>query len=179
MIVRWEFDAYRMPTILEFGFLIPSLRLGLVGDDWKSPNCPSSPVASGVHFHIPIHPISPSIKAQTSYIKNCRPKHSPSTQELAWVISRSLQLRHTDINPRLKFIASMKVHSVALSLFFAAGFLQTTVGLKCNSYCAACWLDNNDTGVDLKIACSDDKVCIAACPSGYHGLHCATYRRCL
>lgn len=70
----------------------------------------------------------------------------------------------------------MKVLSVALSLFVVAGFIQTAVGW-CPDDCAACWLNNNSNGVDIKLICRGD--CPDNCPSGYHGMHCANKRRCV
>ena len=72
-------------------------------------------------------------------------------------------------------------YAVAASMFFANGVIQMAAGLKCYSGCAACWLDNNNDGVDTKFTCNGDKgmYCSDVCPSGYNGIHCAEMRRCL
>jgi len=69
----------------------------------------------------------------------------------------------------------MKVLSVALGIFFTTGFIQTTMGLTCGTDCAACWLDNNSNGVDIKMICDGE---CPKCPSGYSRQHCAEERRC-
>jgi hypothetical protein len=48
----------------------------------------------------------------------------------------------------------MKLFPSVLSTFLAAGFIQTALGLKCNSGCTACWLKYNANGVNTKFACT-------------------------
>ncbi|KIK06049.1 hypothetical protein K443DRAFT_674614 [Laccaria amethystina LaAM-08-1] len=72
--------------------------------------------------------------------------------------------------------------SMALSMLLASGFIQTAVGLKCSSGCAACWQDNNSNGADIKIRCGGnmgENECGNNCPTGYSGLHCANASRCV
>ena len=73
----------------------------------------------------------------------------------------------------------MKLHSqaVALSLFFAACFIQTAAGIQCDSFCAACWKIDSP-GVDIKIRCGAFGNCPYPCPSGYNNIHCANSDRC-
>ena len=54
--------------------------------------------------------------------------------------------------------------------------ITTVLGLKCDSYCAACWKDGSP-GVDTKFACNSGH-CGDKCPTGYSGIHCATALRC-
>ena len=70
---------------------------------------------------------------------------------------------------------------VASSIFFASGVIQMAAGLKCDTSCAACWLDNNSDGVDTKFLCTGDHGvhCGDLCPTGYSGIHCAKIERCL
>ncbi|KIK00785.1 hypothetical protein K443DRAFT_678974 [Laccaria amethystina LaAM-08-1] len=68
-------------------------------------------------------------------------------------------------------------YPVAICMFFANNAIQMAAGLHCNSGCAACWLDNNDDGVDTKFECIGE--CGDVCPAGYNGIHCATFNRCL
>ena len=72
-------------------------------------------------------------------------------------------------------------YSVAASIFFANGVIQMAAGLKCDTSCAACWLDNNSDGVDTKFLCTGDHGvhCGDLCPTGYSGIHCAKIERCL
>ncbi|KIJ92650.1 hypothetical protein K443DRAFT_428433 [Laccaria amethystina LaAM-08-1] len=74
-------------------------------------------------------------------------------------------------------------YAVAICIFFANGVIQMAVGLKCDSGCAACWLDNNNDGQDTKFTCMGDRGslvhCGDVCPTGYHGIHCAKIERCL
>jgi hypothetical protein len=78
---------------------------------------------------------------------------------------------------------TMKVLQVALSMFYAAGFIQTALGLDCSSGCSACWKDNDPNGVDIKILCQLNKSnnkweCGGPCPAGYSNQHCAESKRC-
>jgi hypothetical protein len=84
----------------------------------------------------------------------------------------------TDDTLELIFCSTMKVVFTAVSLFFAASFVQTAAGLQCSSGCSACWLDNDKTGVDTKLLCNNVTLECDSCPAGYHGQHCAQYRRC-
>jgi len=60
--------------------------------------------------------------------------------------------------------------------FFYHWLIQTTMGLACGTTkCAACWLDNNSNGVDIKMTCNGE---CPKCPSGYSRQHCAEERRC-
>ncbi|KIJ92092.1 hypothetical protein K443DRAFT_114120 [Laccaria amethystina LaAM-08-1] len=73
------------------------------------------------------------------------------------------------------------LYPVAVIMLFANGVIQMAAALECSSGCAACWLDNNNDGVDTKFACSGDKGvhCGDECPTGYNGLHCAKIDRCV
>jgi hypothetical protein len=80
------------------------------------------------------------------------------------------------------YSTTMKLfYALAVGMFFANGVIQMAAGLKCNSGCAACWLDNNSDGVDTKFICTGDNGvhCGDACPTGYNGIHCAKIERCL
>ena len=68
--------------------------------------------------------------------------------------------------------------SMALSMFLASGFIQTAVGIQCDSQCAACWKNNNSNGADIKIRCGSND-CGNSCPTGYSDLHCAKAFRCV
>ncbi|KIK02275.1 hypothetical protein K443DRAFT_97278 [Laccaria amethystina LaAM-08-1] len=73
-------------------------------------------------------------------------------------------------------------YRVAVSMFFATNVIQMAAGLACNSGCAACWLDNNNDGVDTKFTCTGGEQgvdCGDECPTGYNGMHCAHIARCL
>ena len=74
----------------------------------------------------------------------------------------------------------MKLLSIAFSLVFAGSFIQTVVGVTCDSGCAACWKIGSP-GIDIKMGCDPDPNfdCGDECPSGYEGIHCARYRRCM
>ncbi|KIM49660.1 hypothetical protein M413DRAFT_438828 [Hebeloma cylindrosporum] len=67
--------------------------------------------------------------------------------------------------------------SIAVITLLTAGFIQSAVGLKCTSGCAACWKDNNNNGLDTKISCNNSD-CGDKCPSGYSRMHCAETARC-
>ena len=70
----------------------------------------------------------------------------------------------------------MKLRLVA---FVVANFVHMAAGLSCSTGCAACWLNGNTNGVDIKFACYGDKEgCGSRCPDGYSGMHCATSNRC-
>ena len=72
----------------------------------------------------------------------------------------------------------MKVLSVALSLLFAAGFIQMAEGIVCHpSFCAACWKIGSP-GVDIKMSCGAFGNCPWECPNGYNNIHCAAGDRC-
>ncbi len=72
----------------------------------------------------------------------------------------------------------MKLLSVAFSLVFAAGFVQTAAKY-CDSKCAACWTIGSTTGEDIKIPC-DFGICPDACPTDdYNHMHCAKQSRCV
>lgn len=70
----------------------------------------------------------------------------------------------------------MKTLSVILGFVFAAGIIQTAVGLQCGTGCAACWKDGQP-GLDVKMLCSRE--CDDFCPQGYSGKHCASDNRCV
>ncbi|KIK02858.1 hypothetical protein K443DRAFT_677196 [Laccaria amethystina LaAM-08-1] len=72
-------------------------------------------------------------------------------------------------------------YAVAVSMFFANGIIQMAAGLDCSSSCAACWLDNNNDGVDTKFTCTGNGGvgCGDVCPTGYNGIHCAKSERCV
>ena len=88
----------------------------------------------------------------------------------------------------LSFVGSLwpKIYENKMRAFFAATFslfavslIQTAAGLNCDSLCAACWMDNNADGADIKFTClADDGYCGETCPVGYHGMHCANHARC-
>ena len=73
-------------------------------------------------------------------------------------------------------------YTIAVSIFLTNGATQMAAGLKCSTACAACWLDNNNDGVDTKFTCREDQGsythCGDACPTGYNGIHCAKTERC-
>lgn len=73
--------------------------------------------------------------------------------------------------------------SIALSMLLASGFIQTAVGIKCDSGCAACWKDNDSNGVDIKLSCGGGNLaagqCGDKCPTGYGRIHCAKAARCM
>ncbi|KIK02277.1 hypothetical protein K443DRAFT_677788 [Laccaria amethystina LaAM-08-1] len=78
-----------------------------------------------------------------------------------------------------KLVTIMKsFYRLAVSIFFANNVIQMAAGLQCNSGCAACWLDNNNDGVDTKFTCTGGD-CGDVCPTGYNGIHCARLERCL
>ena len=75
------------------------------------------------------------------------------------------------------YSSKMKAFSTVAYWLFAAGLIQTAVGLNCDSGCVACWKDGA-SGVDAKFSCPDGYHCGDGCPSGYSGLHCARETRC-
>ena len=80
------------------------------------------------------------------------------------------------------YSTTMKLfYPVAVSMFFANSVIQMAMGLICDSGCAACWLDNNNNGVDTKFSCTARHMdhCGDVCPAGYNGIHCAKSARCL
>jgi hypothetical protein len=81
------------------------------------------------------------------------------------------------INLKVYSITMKSFYRLAASIFFANNVIQMAAGLRCNSGCAACWLDNNNDGVDTKFTCVGD--CGDVCPTGYNGIHCARVDRCL
>ena len=74
----------------------------------------------------------------------------------------------------------MKTLSVILGFVFATG-IQTAVGLRCGTGCAACWKDGSPaTGIDTTMLCNDGgRSCDDSCPKGYGSKHCASDDRCL
>ena len=85
--------------------------------------------------------------------------------------------RHLSGKSELTFYSTpMKVLSLA-SLLFATGFIQTAAGIRCDSFCAACW-KNGSPGVDIKMSCDGLWNCYS-CPGGYDSLHCAQMDRCM
>jgi hypothetical protein len=74
----------------------------------------------------------------------------------------------------------MKLLSIAFSLVFAGGFIQTAAGITCPSGCVACWKIGSP-GIDIKMGATPTPTLIAGdeCPSGYEGIHCASSRRCM
>jgi len=85
------------------------------------------------------------------------------------------------INFKVYSITTKLFYPVAVSMFFANSVIQMVVGLKCSSICAACWLNNNNKGVDTKFTCTrDNRVhCGGVCPTGYNGIHCTKIEHCL
>ena len=58
---------------------------------------------------------------------------------------------------------------------FTAGSIHRVIGVQCSSYCAACWKDNDSTGVDIKFS-NEQENFGGWCPPGYH---CAKDARCM
>jgi hypothetical protein len=85
------------------------------------------------------------------------------------------------INLKVYDTTMKSYYAVAVSMFFANGIIQMAAGLDCSSSCAACWLDNNNDGVDTKFTCTGNGGvgCGDVCPTGYNGIHCAKSERCV
>jgi len=98
--------------------------------------------------------------------------YRPKTFETIVTTAKALQCLKLNF-----YSTTMKVVSVALSLAFAAGSIQTAVAdLRCESQCAACWKIGSP-GIDLKMICQQGH-CGETCPEGYTDMHCAKSRRC-
>ncbi|KAF8427086.1 hypothetical protein EV426DRAFT_591587, partial [Tirmania nivea] len=66
---------------------------------------------------------------------------------------------------------------LGIFLVLTARCITTVAGIKCSSYCAACWKDG-EPGVDIKFHLDHQKAA-DWCPPGYHGIHCAKAARCV
>ena len=74
------------------------------------------------------------------------------------------------------------MYSGAALVFIAMSLIQPAAGIDCQSTCAACWRDNDNTGKDIKVQCypkaDNQGGCGDACPDGFSRIHCAKKERC-
>ena len=71
----------------------------------------------------------------------------------------------------------MKLGLQVALIILASPHMALVLGLACDSDCAACWLDGDTHGTDIKFTCREGH-CGSKCPAGYNGIHCAKTERC-
>ena len=127
----------------------------------------STPQRLGPPQHSPSHSI---YEATQNRVNAKSSKESPDPPSMAAVWDK------TDTG----ICSTMKLHLPVVFVTMATFTHMALVsGISCDSNCAACWKDNDTKGTDIKFSCNDKNDCGSACPSGYHGIHCASPLRCM